>query len=155
MKIYNYVVILLGLMVLMDFSGIIAYEAGATATGITTLVGFQRNADNSLQFDPSFSTWFNSLFETVTDLGLGTLIAIGAAGLAIGTFAKGKLENFILLPIITTTLVYFISSIKDVVAISIAGGDMPTWIGYIVVFIGIILVGGLFVSLWEHFRGTD
>lgn len=151
MRVWAYVTMLLGMLVLLDFAGLHSDPAG-----ILSVFGFARDTVTyEVTFDPSLSAIFTYLFNNLTELALGILVGLGLAGIAIGTFAKGKLENFIILPIITTTLVLFISAIKDVVDMGLSGGSIPAWIGYVIVFIGVVISGGLIVSLYEHFRGTD
>ena len=149
MKVWNYVVITLGLLALFDYAGLIT-DGG----GVLTLMGFVRDG-GSITFDPGFSTFFNFAYSNIAELGLGVLAGLGLAGIAIGTFAKGKLENFIILPIITTVLVLFVGGMKQIVQDSLAEGAMPVWIGGVIAFIGLVYIGGFLVALYEHFRGTD
>ena len=151
MKVWNYVIAILGVLVLLDFAGL-----HTDKQGILSLFGFAKDPVTLLvTFDPSFSSVFNFLFSNVAQLGFGILLGIGAAGIAVGTIAKGRLENFIILPLITTTLVLFVSAINDIVNIGLGGGSIPAWIGYVIAFVGVILAGGLIIALPEFFRGTD
>ena len=145
MKVYNFVTALLGVMVLLEFAGL-----NADKVGLLGVFGYAI-VDGAIQFQPSLSNIFLYIFDNIT----GILVGLGLGAVAAGLFAKGKLENFIILPVITTTLTLFVTVIGDIVNIGLEGGPIPAWIGYVVVFIGIVMSGGLILSLIEFFRGTD
>jgi len=148
MKTWNYIMISIGLIIVMELAGFV------TDPVVLGLIGYTRVGE-TLTFNPSISTFFNTIFSNIASLGIGILAGLVGAGIAIGTFAKGRLENFIILPLITTTLVLFVGTFTSIIKAGLSGGSIPNWIGVLSIFIlgGHILGFGL--SLVEFFRGTD
>ena len=140
MKVYNYIFIALGLTLLFDFAGLIV------GGGILDQIGFSR-VGGEIVWDFTISSFRNSV--------TGILIITGAAaGLIIGAITRSPPENFIILPLIVTTLALFLQSFWNVLAYSITTGGF-TWITFLIILIlGPFTIMFLF-SLIEFFRGTD
>lgn len=151
-KVWTYVVLSLGLMLLLQFSGL---PNGAMGE-LFTLVGVNFGADNTIQAATATSTgFFNNIFGT-DDLSIkGILITLAASigAVVVGLFAKAQVENLILLPFITGTLVLFVSSYLAIINYTIGLG-VP-WVSALVSVIFIPIMFGFIVSLLEFFRGTD
>ena len=147
MKVWKYVVIFTGMIMLLYLAGI---KTGADplfdslGLAFTDGVGFTK-------ISLSVSAFFNFLFSTTTGI-LATLASIGAT--IVATFAtRAKPENLVLLPFVTGVLVVFLSTIVGVIQYSIALGQ--GWVSAIVILILTPLGVGFITSLGEFFRGTD
>lgn len=139
MKVFNYIVITLGLMLLLEFSGINVTGLNLANWGLGT-DGI--NANNS--------SFYNYLFGS----GIGILmIAAVGAGIVAGFLTGGKSENFIILPLIGIHLVLLVSSWVNIIKFS--QSNYPSWIFPIIIIIfGPLTVGYIF-SLVEFFGGRD
>jgi len=139
MKLWNYIFIITGLVFLINLAGI---DIGTT--GIETIIGMITG-----EVDISISSFWNNLFKP--DLGILATIVTGSV--IAGFFARGQLENFIILPFILTTLVLFAQVFTAI--ISYASKDGATWIASIITLIFGALLIGFILALLEFFRGTD
>ena len=151
-KVWNYVMISLGLMLLLQFAGL---PNGAMGS-LFSLTGVNFNEDNSLQSSTATSTdFFDVLFGTdgFEIGGILTTLAVAAGAVIVGFFAKAQIENLILLPFITGTLTLFVSSFLSIINYTIDLG-MP-WLSALVALIFIPFMFGFILALVEFFRGTD
>ncbi len=153
MKVWNYVFVMVGVIVLLQLGGI-----STAADSIFNLIGLNFNSDNTINATTvSASGFYDTLFGNTStgDSSNGILIAIAAAlgSIAIGAFTRTKPENLILLPLITGTLVLFIQTINGIMNLVIANGN--TWIAAIMVLLLIPFSIGFIVALAEFFRGSD
>ncbi len=154
MKVWNYVVIMVGILLGMHVLGI----SGTGATEVFNATGIQTNnsdADfgtfNSNIF--SVSGFFNNLFSNTGAL-IGILVGLGAAAIAAGlTGGRYSVENFVLVPFITVTLVLFVQAFLGIINDAIATGQ--TWVAVIIVMLLTPFMVGFVVALAEFFRGTD
>lgn len=139
MKVYNYIIILTGIILLFQIFGIhTGMDSLLLLIGYNTITGV---------FSFSASAFVNAIFSNV-----GVLLAVGA-GIIIGSQTKATPENYILLPLITGTLVLFIQAF--VLIISYAASNFPAWINSIFLLILAPLTIGYALSLAEFFRGSD
>ncbi len=142
-----------GLLLLLQFAGL----PNGTTGQIFELIGVTFNEDNSINSSTtSASDYFDVLFRDTGDSSLaGILVTIGSAigAVAIGLFTRARLENLILLPFITGTLVLFISAFISIINYSISQG-VP-WIAALISIIFVPFTVGFIISLGEFFRGTD
>lgn len=143
MKLWNYIFIITGLVFLINLAGI---DIGTT--GIETIIGMVQG-----EVDISVASFWNNLFKP--DLGILATIVTGSV--IAGFFARGQLENFIILPFILTTLVLFAQVFTAIISYASKDGAIgePTWIASIITLIFGALLIGFILALLEFFRGTD
>lgn len=137
MKVWNYVIISIGMVLLFKFAGI---DYGATA--IIDLFGITTS-----EMAIGTSAFWDSVFSSS-----GILIGI-TAGIVIGAFTRTSPENYIILPIITGTLGGLIQSFVGIVAYSSA--NYASWVSGIILLIMAPFTAGYILALVEFFRGTD
>lgn len=137
MKAFNYSLMILGMLLLLEFAGL------SMGTNILSIVGLGTDS-----IGISSANFFNFLF------GSGGILALGAiTGLIVGLYAKFSGENLIILPFITGVLSVFVQGLVGIVLYSIA--NYEPWIsGIIILVLGPLSFGYIF-SLVEFFRGTD
>jgi len=136
MKVWNYVIISVGLAFLFEIAGM------PVATSLLSYLGLSATG---------FSVKTASLYLAIFG-GAGILIGIGT-GIAVGFITKSPPENFIILPFIIAGIVLFLSTFIGI--INYAVGNFPGWIATITLFIMGILGVGFIISCVEFFRGTD
>ena len=139
MKVFNYIIITLGIIFLLHLLGI---NTGST---ILNIVGIN---ENGMFIDSS--GFYNYIFGAT---GILMLIVAGA-GIVAGLFTQAKTENLIILPLIGAYLVNFATALISIINYSLTG-DVPSWMGLIIIAILGPLTVGLVFSLVEFFRGTD
>ena len=148
MKVWNYLFIMIGMMLLFQFAGL---ETGAS--GIFELTGVTFGPDNELKnVTTSSSSFFDNVFEGDVE-GILAALALAGAALAIGLFAKLRGENLIILPLITGTLVLFIITLNSILQYSIANDAF--WISGLVGLLLIPFSIGFVLALVEFFRASD
>ena len=140
MKVFNYIILTLGMIFILHLAGI---DTGST---ILNMVGIE---DGNIKIDTS-ALWYY-LFKSKT--GLLTFIGIGASIVA-GIYTSTKTENIIIWPFVTTYLVNFVTALVNVTN-SCLSGEVPTWLAYLILALLAPLTFGLVFSLVEFFRGTD
>jgi hypothetical protein len=136
MKAFNYSIMILGMLLLLEFGGI------PVGTNLLSLVGI--GVDD---FTLSISTFFDFLFDVKGILAVG----VGAA-IIIGSIARTAPENYIVLSFIFSVLVKFIQAFTAIINYS-RGFD--GWIFSLIVLLMSILGFGFVFTLIEFFRGTD
>jgi len=137
MKAYNYSIMILGMLLLLEFGGI------TIGTNLLSIIGVGTDS-----FGFTTSNFFDFIF------GSGGLLLIGlGAGLAVGFITKSSPENFIILPFITSILAIFLQGFYSIVNYSIS--NHPVWISSLMILILAPLTVGYAFSLVEFFRGTD
>ncbi len=144
MKVWNYVVIMIGMMIVLELAGI---DVGSAQ--IFGLIGLSFNALGDVSgVTLSANNFFNALFGNT-----GLLIGLGAGLVVASFFTKAKPENLILLPFITGTLVLFIQVNNAIISRMVSIGDV--WAASLMVVFLVPFAVGFIVSLGEFFRGTD
>jgi len=137
MKAYNYSIIILGMLLLLEFGGI------TVGTNLLSIVGIGTDS-----FGFSTSNFWNFIF------GSGGILIVGiGTGLIVGVLTRSSPENFIILPFITSILILFIQGFYGIVNYSISNN--PAWISSIIILILAPSTVGYAFSLLEFFRGTD
>lgn len=141
MKVWNYIIIFVGLSLLL-------WMAGINISGVGELlvkVGFI-NDSGAKEINSNIS-------ETI----LAILAGAAAVGIAIGILTKAKTENYIILPFVLATGVSF--GVATFINLSYSlityAFTQASWIGYITLMIFGPLAIGFIVSIIEFFRGTD
>ena len=145
MKVYNYIVITLGILILMQLAGL---PTGAMDK-IFDIFGLTFTEEGFTTASFSASDFFNAIFSIE---GILAALALGGAVL-IGILSRTSPENFIILPFITGTLALFLSGFISIMNYSIANHQI--WISSIILMIFAPLTVGFILSLVEFFRGTD
>lgn len=145
MKVWNYVVIMLGLIIVLQIAG---FDTGSTE--IFGLVGlsFSDITGDITSVTLSASNFFDALFGNT-----GLLIGLGIGAIIAGLFTRAKPENLILLPLITGTLTLFIQASNAILTLIIGTGD--AWLAAILVIFLLPFTLGFVLALAEFFRGTD
>jgi len=136
MKVWNYVIISLGLALLFELAGI------PVATDLLTKVGISTSG---------LSIKSASIYLAIFGVG-GILIGLGT-GIIIGTLTRSSPENYIILPFIVSSGTLFFATFFGITSYALA--NFEGWIGYLILFIMALLCGGYIIALYEHFRGTD
>ena len=151
-KVWNYVIISLGLMLLLQFAGL---PNGAMGS-LFTLTGVNFNEDNTLASSTATSTDFFDVMFGNDGFAIGGILvtlAAAAGAVIIGFFAKAQVENLIMLPFITGTLTMFVSSFLSIINYTIDLG-VP-WLSALVAVVFVPFMFGFILALVEFFRGTD
>lgn len=151
MKVWNYVVISLVMMIFLTFLG---FNIGGF-TQLFNLVGLSYipSTGEIANVTISASSFSDALFGTGGIKGLLIVLAAAGGAVIVGLFAKTSGENLILLPFITGTLVLFLECFISLINYSI--GSYPSWVTGIIVIIFLPLSIGYIVAMAEFFRGTD
>lgn len=142
MKVYNYIMLITGMILILELFGI--------NTGVDALLstfGVQGLSDGVPTFNFSVSAFWDGIFS-VTGI-LTTLATFGVV--IIGSLVSRSPENFIILPFITATLVLFGSAFVTII-------DSTSGMGALSIIIYLFMVPlavGFTHSLVEFFRGTD
>ena len=139
MKLWNYLVIFVTIAIFFWIAGIDVVGI----TGILQTIGIL-DADGARNINSS---------NTLRTVILATLAAGAVVGITIGFFTKSKSENYVILPILTgTLLIVFMSFSYNIMSYAFTQGE---WVGWITVMIFAPLGTGFLWSLIEFFRGTD
>lgn len=137
MKIFNYTILMVVLILFLKFAGIpIGGQAFLNAIG----------------FDVAASSMKSATFYTGIFGAAGILLAIGV-GIAVGFLTKSKPENYIILPLIVGSLEFFVVALTSIIDYSLT--NFAGWVSSIIILIFAPLVVGYVLSLVEFFRGTD
>jgi len=148
MKVWNYVFLSVGLIVLLQMAGLPNGAGGQ----LLDAIGLTFNVDNTVATaTPTAAGFFQTLFGENT--GLLTALLASAGAVLVGLFTKAKPENLILLPLITGTLVLFLSTFTAIMSYSIA--NSATWVSAVMVLFLLPFSVLFILSLAEFFRGTD
>lgn len=145
MKVWNYIFIMVGIIILLEIFGF-----DTAVDGVFNLIGLSINNGKITNVEITASSFYDRFFSSGT--GILTLAAI-ASGIIVSFFTRSKPENFVLLPLITTTLVLFVSTFYSIIKQAIAIGDQ--WVIIILSVIFIPFTIGYILALAEFFRGTD
>jgi hypothetical protein len=147
MKVWNYVVITITMLIFLEFMGV-----QTTANSLLDLVGIDINSENGTltSGDVTNSAFFTNAFG----IGVGILVVIASAGGIIdGLFGKQFDTRLVILPFITGTLALFMTSGWNIVQYAYSTGD--SWLGAIIATIFLPLSVGYALALVEFFGGTD
>lgn len=144
MKIWNYIVIMITMLIFLEFVGF-----HTTAGGILGTVGININNQTSTleSGDVTQSIFYTSLF------GIGAiLIAIFTGGaIIVGLFTKQFDWKIVLLPFMTGTVVLFVST--GIQIVQFAQGTGQGWLTAIIATIFLPLTVGFVFSFVEFFAG--
>lgn len=144
MKLWNYVVIFTGLVVLLKMGGI----AIAGVDNLLNLIKLTLNSTGIASFELTTSSFWDKILGTN-----GILTTIGTLGvIAIGTFIYSKDKSFLVLSYLTGTI-YIYGSL--LVAIINYGLNYESWAASIIGLIFIPLSVGFFQSLVDYFEGVE
>jgi len=155
-KVWNFVGV--AIMLTLGF-----HVLGIEIPGQTDLFSFTGVEGNSTtgevgtfdSFTISAKEFFTNLFSTTAGQ-LGILFALLAAGGAIISGLAGgrfNVENIILLPFITGTLVFFVATFVSIISYAIS--TQQTWVASILSLFLIPYTALFIIALAEWFRGTD
>lgn len=133
MKLYMFVTIVTGIMILMSLAGI-----NTTGGYVLNKLGLIDNIEN---------------FQNST-LYLGILAvfaAVSVGGLIIGYFTKTSPESYLVAPV-AAILILFVGDLISIVTYSWA--NYPNWVSYIVLLLSAPLVIGYTISAIDWWRGV-
>jgi len=139
---------------MMLFLTFLGFETGLTE--IFNLIGLSYDSTTGEIGAVSFSAsnFFDALFGNGDTIkGILTALGFAVGAVLVGLFTKSSVENLILLPFITGTLVLFVQTFITVM--NYAVGNFPAWATAAVVIIFLPFTVGYIMSLAEFFRGTD
>lgn len=136
MKVFNYTLMILGMLLLLAFAGIPLESNILSSFGLG--IDF---------FNLTTSTGWNFLFGAAGILILG----LGAA-LVVGFITKSQTENYVLLPFIVSILIVFAGAFKSIIDYTLTIGG---WVSGLTILILAPISIGYVISLAEFFRGTD
>lgn len=134
MKVYYFLTIIVGLMILFNIAGI------NTTTGY--VLNYLDIVDNPQNFQDT------NLYNTI----IAIFITAVVGGVVIGYFTKSSPESYLIAPF-CGLLVLFVGDIISIY--SYVSGLGIDWIKYIVMMILIPLALGFCISIVEFWRGTD
>lgn len=153
MKVWNYMFMAITMMVFMTFLG---FQLGGF-TQLFSLIGltYQPATGTMVNVTLSNSGLFTTLFGNDFSGSAGILAALALAGgaVVVGLFARVNIENLILLPFITGTLVLFIEAFVSIMIT--VQGTFPAWASAALFVIFVPFTIGFVVSMAEFFRGSD
>lgn len=142
MKIWNYVVIITGISIFMAIAGIPV----AGFTDLFNKIGLTIGTSGIDNFGIDSFLW-SFVFGTS-----GLLILLGTSGaVGVGTFVYTKDKSFLMIPVITSVLFYWISVLISIINYL---RDYPVF-GTISGLIWIPLTIGFIISCVEWFMGTE
>jgi len=137
MKVWNYVIISVGLAFLFELAGM------PVATSVLNWIGL-----NPTGVGLKTSAMYLAIFG-----GAGFLITAVVGGITIGFFTKSSPENYIIAPFIGAGITIFLTTFIGIINYSIT--NFEGWISYVTLFIMGILGTGFVIACIEFFRGTD
>jgi len=138
MRVFNYIILIIGMIALFEMAGI--------PTGVSSILSFV-----GVDINTGSTTTTSGLFNNIFGIN-GILIGLGV-GIAVGFITKAQPENFIILPLITGSFVFFAGAFISIINYSVATHAL--WVSSIIILILGVLTVGYVVSLVEFFRGTD
>jgi hypothetical protein len=116
MKVYNYMLMIVGMLLLLDFAGIPVEINLLSSLGIGT---------NFFSFGTS--PFWNFIFGTT-----GKLIIIAGAAIIIGTLARSQVENYLVLAIMVGVIIAFVGAFKSVIDYTLTIGG---WVSAITILL--------------------
>lgn len=140
MKIYTYAVIMIGITLFLQLMGI-----STGLQGIFTLIGVTIDSSFNITSLISSGTFWSAVFGT-SGIFFGII-----AGVAIGIFFRINPESYIILPLITGTLVVLVQTFTALINYNYG----QPWIKAIVLLVFAPLSIGYLISCVEFFRGSD
>ncbi len=146
MKVWNYVIMFISMMVFLEFVGL-----PTGLSGTLNYFGIQMNSETSqlITADLESSQLYDFIFGST-----GLLILLLTAGVVIvGFFTKSFNPELILLPFITTVLIKFIGTSWAIIKYAQTTGQQ--WLIAIIATIFIPLGVGYIIATVEWFKGTD
>jgi hypothetical protein len=148
MKVWNYMMIMLTMMIFLAFVGL-PVSGGDT---VLSLVGVSINSTNGIleNGDVSNSDWFNLLFNEST--GLIVLAGLGTA-IIVGFFTRQFDWRLVLIGFFTSFVIKFASVGWGIITLAKDTGE--TWLVGIVATIFIPLTVMFIFSIVEWFGGTE
>lgn len=147
MKVWNYLIIFLAMMLFLEFIGI-----HTTLNGMLNIVGVDISPiDSSVNSaDIKQSDFWSNLF------GVGTgvlMLVVTVGGIIAGLFGKAFDTKLLVLPFITGTMLLFAGTGWIIIQQAMLTGEQ--WIIALIVTIWIPVIAGFIYSLMEFIGGTD
>jgi len=148
MKVWNYMMIMLTMMVFLSFIG---YSPNSEVRSIleTTGISISDTTGELIEGDVANSNWFDMLFNPTT--GLIVIAGIGVA-LAVGFFTKQFEFKLILLSFFTSFVIFFVTFGLSVV--ELARNTEETWLVAVIATIFLPLTVLFLFSIVEWFGGS-
>lgn len=155
MKIWNYIIIMIGLMLGFYLMGIQVegQQSVFNLTGIQSNNTATEDIGTFKQMVFSVSAFFNNIFGNTAAV-VGILVGLSAA-IIVGGLSGGRysVENFIILPFISTVLVLFAQTMLGIINKAISSGQ--SWAAGLAMLLIAPFLVGFGLALIEFFRGTD
>lgn len=141
--VWNYIFILTGLALFLQICGI---QIGGLSQ-LFTMLGITPTSSGV-----SVSNW-SPFMITV----LAILAAASVAGVIIGIFSRTSPENYIIVPLVGTSLYLYVSMIYSIITFSTSssGGVLSTIAGVVTVLIMTPAAISLTAAFVDYFRGGD
>ena len=145
MKLWNYIVIMLTMMIFLEFLGIV--------TGISIVldkfnITINPNTHELVNSDIVSSTFYGWIFASA-----GILMALSAGGaIIVGLFAKSYDPSLVVLPAIISVGTLFAGTFYSLISYV---QDYDPWATKIIALIMLPLAAGFLWSCVEFFRGVD
>jgi len=147
MKVWNYMSIMLTMMVFLFFLGF--HPAGVNEVLLTTGIQINSTTGELIEGDISNSSWYNKLFNA-TD-GLLILVGLGGA-IIVGFFTKQFEWKIVLLGFFSAFVVKFVAFGFGIVSLAQSTGE--TWLVGIVATVFLPLTAMFIFSIVEWFGGA-
>lgn len=151
MKLWTYIVIMLGLELILVLAGIPIPGVNSGDNPLLERLGI--STSNDVNVNPE-----GDLYKSIFDDNLGILMGLLGAAIVIGYITKSASENYAILPLIVGTgglsfgLYTFYSLFHATTSYAFSLGS---WEGYVTLVIMSPLSVGFLISIIEFFRGTD
>ena len=143
-KLGNFVVILLTMIVVLEFMGI---PTGLSATLLDFGININPTTSELISADLGNSTFWGFIFGSSGKL----VLLIGTGVVIVGLFARGYDTSLVILPLVTTTAILFVGTFWSIIKyVQILGQD---WMTTLIATIFIGLGAGFIWSCVDYFAG--
>ena len=147
MKVWNYMMIMLTMMIFLSFVGF----APISSTTMLDDIGIEINSTTGelIEGDVANSNWFNKLFNSTT----GLIVAAGlAVAIAVGFFTKQFDWKLALVGFFTSFVVFFVTFGWSIIELAKSTGE--TWLVAVIATIFLPLSAMFIISIVEWFGGS-
>jgi len=146
MKLWNYIILLVTMMIFLEFVGI---PTGLSATLENFGISINPATANLITADLESSNFFDRIFGNTGVL----IILLGGGAIIVGLFAKSYDTSLVILPLIVLIGTLFASTFWTIIKYTQALGQ--SWMTALIATIFVPLGIGFIWSCVEFFRGVD